>query len=132
MYIDVINPDLTIFDGASGKYIGTSHFDLTNESKLKILDMLNYNRVPQTLTLQNLTLTPPTGEYVPPGIGKKLPRKAILTVDAIDASSGEQVPIAIRLKYSVQALGGLIGGMYDFNTLEMSNIQLVDKRPVEF
>ena len=126
MYSQILNngntANLDIFDERTGDYIGHSHFRLSSESERKLLELINYNRVPDTLTLLNVTLSHPSENYIPPEVFRTLPRRAVLTIEAIDAYSGKRVPIEIRLRYDVVARGNLSGSQYLFESIELSNI----------
>lgn len=125
MYDEILDSYFDVFDGETGDYIGHSHFSLPTGSERKLLDLINYNRVPDTLTLLNVTLSRPSGNYIPPELFQKHNRLAILHVDAVESYSGKLVPIEIRMGYDVVARGNLSGNQYYFESLELDNIELI-------
>lgn len=127
MYHQIPNTsNLDIFDGRTGDFIGHSHFRLSSDSEQKLLNLINYNRVPDTLTLLDITLSHPSKNYIPPEIFRKLPRRAVLMVEAADAYPGRRVPIEIRMSYDVVGRGNLLGDQFHFDSAELSNIQVTD------
>lgn len=131
VYSQITNPGFIIFDGKTGSYIGHSRVTPTPESEQKLLDLLNFNQIPNSLTLLNITLSRPSNSYLPPAVNRKLSRIAILNLEALDQSSGEWIPIELRMRYDVLARGNLIGGLYHFDSAEIDNIELVDQKRIQ-
>lgn len=131
VYSKITNPSFIIFDGKTGSYIGHSRVTPTPESEQKILDLLNFNQIPDSLTLLNITLSRPSNSYLPPAVSRKLPRVAILNIEALDQHSGEWVPLELRMRYDVLARGNLTGGLYHFDSVELDNMDLVDMKRVQ-
>lgn len=132
MYTKILNPSFTVFDGTTGNYIGHSHVTLTPDSERKVLNLLNYNQIPDTLSMTDVTLSRPSENYVPPQTNQTLPRSAIMEVEAFDQSTGARIPFEIRIEYDILARGNLLGDQYHFDSVEMRNIRLIDRRRLQF
>ena len=125
MYSKITDSYFDVFDGGTNNYMGHSHFTLTQSSERKLLDFLNYNRVPDTLVLLDVTVSEASINYIPPELFQKHSRISTLYIDAVDAYSGSLVPIEIVMSYDVIARGHLSGSPYSFDSLELGNIKIL-------
>ena len=66
MYTKISNPSIVIYDGKTGELIGTATFKLTDKSEKALLNLLNYNIQPSSLTLLDVDLYKPSPNYTPP------------------------------------------------------------------
>lgn len=126
MYSKITDSFLDVFDEETGLYMGHSHFTLAQGSENKLLDFLNYNKVPDTLVLLNVSLSDTSANYIPPELFQKHSRISSLYLDVVDAHSQELVPIEIKLSYDVLARGNLFGTPYYFESVELGNIKFLD------
>lgn len=131
MYSKITDIYLNVFDSETNEYMGHSRFTLTQRSERKLLDLLNYNTVPDTLTLLDVALSDTSRNYIPPALFKKNSRISTLYIDAVDAFSGRLVPIEIVMSYDVVARGHLSGSPYSFESIELGNIKIlsIDYKP---
>ncbi|WP_312940014.1 hypothetical protein [Oscillibacter sp.] len=126
MYSKITDSFFDIFDGETGLYMGHSHFTLTDGSEQKLLDFLNYNKVPRSLVLLNVSLSDTAANYITPELFQKQSRTAVMFIDAIDAHSQKLIPIEIEMKYDVLVRGKLSGNPYYFESIELGNIEILD------
>lgn len=126
MYSKITDSHIDVFDGESGNYMGHSYFTLTQSSERKLLDLLNYNKVPDTLVLLNVAMSKASANYIPPELFQKHSRISTLYIDAVDAYSKRLVPIEIAMSYDVIARGHLSGSPYSFESVELENIKILN------
>ena len=126
MYSKITDIYLNVFDSETNEYMGHSRFKLTQSSERKLLDLLNYNIAPDTLTLLDVALSDTSKNYIPPALFKKNSRISTLYIDAVDTYSGRLVPIEIVMSYDVIARGHLSGNPYSFESVELGNIKILN------
>lgn len=126
MYSKITDSYLDVFDGETGDYMGHSRFTLTQSSERKLLDILNYNIVPDTLVLLDVALSETSKNYIPPALFQKYNRFSTLYIDAVDAYSKRLVPIEITMNYDVIARGHLSGNPYSFESVELGKIKILN------
>ena len=122
MYDMVTNLDNKIYDGSTGEFLGDVSFELSQEEEKKLLRLVNYGRVPNSLILLNAEIEGTPEDYKPPELIKAYTRKGILRAHFRDDTSGEQVPIEIHLKFDVRGRGRRSGDLYHFDSAEYRNI----------
>lgn len=132
MYDRITNTNLNVFSAPTNEYIGKFNFVLTSEAESKLLDLLNYNRVPDSLIILNASLYEPPGSYTPPEPFKKYRREGILSAVVGESSSGIQIPMEIRMQYDMRARVNPAGNLYYYDSMELSNIDVVDIKQVQF
>jgi hypothetical protein len=130
MFEKIINPSLSVYDGETNKFIGEARFDLLPETENKILQMVNYHKIPHSVILMNLDFVEASGDYVPPVIGKALKQEGIIRAVFIDTANFDQLPIEIRFKYNAKARGYRKNNPYLFDSFELSNIELESIQPI--
>ncbi|MGE4213693.1 MAG: hypothetical protein AB7E42_02825 [Anaerotignaceae bacterium] len=121
MYIRIIDPNISIFNGDTNEFIGSARFNLTPESEKDLLQLVNYNITPKSLLLLNLIFYQQSTYFDPPTLDQPTNRKGILRAILLN-DSGEQVPIEIRLRYDAIARGNLTGIRTFFESAEYNNI----------
>lgn len=126
MYNKITDSHIDIFDGETGNYMGHSYFTLTQGSERELLDLLNYNKVPDTLVLLDVSLSETSANYIPPELFQKHSRISTLYIDAVDAYSGRLVPIEVVMSYDIIARGHLSGNPYSFESVELGNIKILN------
>ena len=113
-----------IYDGSTNKFLGYSRFDLSQSEEEKLLDLVNYGKVPESLILLNVRFSQTPADYVPPSLTQKSKRRGILRGLFRDADSGKYIPVEIYFTFDVRGRGNLSGDIYYFDSLEYSNIQI--------
>ena len=126
MYSKITDNSADVFDSKTGNYLGRSHFTLTQSAERKLLDFLNYNKVPNTLVLVNLSMSETSVNYVSPELFKTHSQLSTLYIDSVDAYSGTLVPIEIEMSYDVVTRGHLSESPYSFESIELRNIKILD------
>lgn len=126
MYSKITDSFLDVFDEKTGLYMGHSHFTLTQGSENKLLDFLNYNKIPDTLALLNVSLSDVSANYIPPELFCMHERISVLYIDVVDTYSRRLVPIEIKMSYDVLVRGNLSGTPYYFESVELENIKILD------
>ncbi len=124
MYTKITNPSIVIFDGKTGELIGTATFKLTDESEKKLLNLLNYNIQPSSLTLLDVDLYKPSPNYTPPIPYSPYARKGTIHALFTDAYAGNPVPVEIQLKYNARARGNTTGNLFHFESVEFGDIDI--------
>ena len=132
MYDKIIYTSLSIFDGENGNFIGTARFELPTESSKKLLDLLNYGKVPEVFIILDASVYAPANTYIPPEPTKTYKRLGIMYVVAEDEYSGAPVPFEIRFTYDVVVRGKLTPELLYFDSLEMSNLNILSIQQVRF
>ncbi len=126
MYSKITDSFFDIFDGETGLYMGHSHFTLTDGSEKKLLDFLNYNKVPNSLVLLNVSLSDTSSNYIPPELFQKHSRTSVMLIDVVDTYSQRLIPIEIEMSYDVLVRGNLSDTPYFFESVELGNIKILD------
>lgn len=124
MYTKIINPNIVIYDEETGELIGTATFKLTKESERALLNLLNYNMQPSSLTVLDLNLHEPSPNYIPPTPFIPYARKGIIHALFKNAYTGKLVSVEIQLKYNARARGNITGDLYRFESVEFSDIDI--------
>lgn len=124
MYTKISNPSIVIYDGKSSELIGTATFKLTKESEKALLNLLNYNVPPSSLTLLEMVLYEPSPNYIPPTPFMPYPRKGTIHALFKNAYTGKLVSVEIRLSYNARARGNITGDLYRFESVEFSDIDI--------
>ena len=124
MYTKITNPNIVIFDGKTGELIGTATFKLTDESEKKLLNLLNYNIQPPSLTLLDVDLYKPSPNYTPPIPYSPYARKGTIYALFTDAYTGNPVPVEIQLKYNFLTRGNTKGNLFHFESVEFGDIDI--------
>ncbi|WP_312940045.1 hypothetical protein [Oscillibacter sp.] len=131
MYDRIANTRFTIRDGETGNYIGETYFSLPDPAEIAILNLINYNAVPDVILLTNVTLLNPGAGYTQPGVSEVKKRGSILTAMARDRNSKEWVPVKVRLKYDMMARGNLSGNIYFYDSMELGDIKVISVEQVQ-
>ena len=121
MFDQIANLTIDTFNGLSGQFVGQARFELTQESEKALLNLVNYNIKPQTMTILNLDFYQPSENYSPPRIYDTLRRAGIVRAIFVDSVNGFQVPYEIRLSYLARARSEGINP-YFFSSVEWNNI----------
>ena len=132
MYDKLANTSFTIHDGETGNYIGKSHFVLPSDAEMAILNLINYGKVPDVIILTNVTLSNPVAGYTQPSVSDVKKRDSILTAIARDKDSKVWIPIKIRLKFDMMARGNLSKNRYFYDSMELSNLVMVNMEWMQF
>ena len=132
MYDRISNTNLNVFSAPTNEYIGKFYFVLSSEAETKLLNLLNYNKVPDSLIILDATLYSPPSSYTPPEPFEKYRREGILSAVAGESSSGAEIPVEIRLRYDMRARVYPAGNLYYYNSMELSSIEVVDIKQLEF
>ena len=103
MYNEMICTNMQIFDNETGDYIGAAHFELAPWEEKKLLELLNYGNVPQTLLLSNVEFIQSNDDYIPPDPFAKIRRKGVLNAVINDRYSGAHIPVEMQMKYTRMA-----------------------------
>lgn len=121
MYTKVINPNISIFNRNTNKFIGTASFNLTPEAEKDLLQLVNYNITPKSLLLLNLNFYQQSTYFHPPNLVRPVNHQGILRATFLN-ESGERIPIEIRLRYDAIARGNISGLKNFFDSVEYYNI----------
>lgn len=124
MYTKLSNPRVVVFDGKTDKLIGTATFKLSDESEKALLNLLNYNEQPSSLTLLDVDLHKPSPNYSPPTPSKSYARKGIIKANALftHANSKSLVPVEIQLKYNLLVREDETSNVFHFESVEFDDI----------
>lgn len=129
MYVRIANPNIAIYNGLTNNFIADGRFQFSPESEQAILDLVNYNKVPEKLLLLNLFFYQQSAFFDPPTPDSLAKRKGIIRA-IFTNESGEQVPMEIRLEYDAIARGNTLGSRYFFDSVEYDNIRVISVEPV--
>lgn len=121
MFDQISNPSIDIYNGINGQFVGEASFTLTEESEKALLQLVNYNVMPEKLTLMNLDFYQPSENYSPPTTTAPIQRASIIRAIFRDSVNGFQVPYEIRMRYLVRARDPGINP-YFFTSVEYTNI----------
>lgn len=132
MYDKITNTNLNVFSAPTREYVGKFNFVLSSEAESKLLDLLNYGKVPNSLIILDATLYSPPSSYTPPEPFRKYRREGIFSAVAGESSSGAEVPFDIRMRYDMRARVNPAGNLYYYDSMELSNIEIVSVARVQF
>lgn len=124
MYDMITNLVNEVYDGNTGKFLGYATFQLPASEEKKILQLVNYGKCPDSLTLLNLDIINTAEDYVPPEITKKFSRVGVLRALFRDEDSGVFIPVEIHFTFDVRGRGQQSGNLYHFDSVEYSNIKI--------
>ena len=125
MYDKVTNLVNEVYDGKTGKFLGYATFGMPQPEEDKILKLINYGRVPESLILLDAEINPTAENYIPPKIIEKLSRKGVLRASLRDENSGDFIPVEIQLTFDVRGRSRQGKNLYQFDSVEYSNIKVV-------
>jgi len=123
MFDQISNPTIDIFNGINGQFIGEASFTLTEAAEKALLQLVNYNVMPQKLTLLNLDFYQPSENYTPPNMNEPVQRAGIIRAVFRDSVNGFQVPYEIRMRYLARARDPGINP-YFFSSVEYTNVMV--------
>lgn len=132
MYDEISNTSLNVFSAPTKEYVGKFNFVLSSEAEAKLLKLLNYNKVPDSLLILNATLYEPPSSYTPPEPFEKYRREGILSMSAGESGTGNQVPIELRIRYDMRARVNPDRKLYYYDSMELSNIEVVGINQLRF
>jgi len=132
MYDQIANASASLFDGDTENFLGKAQFSLSDDSQKKLLDLLNYGKIPEKLVVSDVSLYDPAKGYVPPELYEAYRRSSVLNAVARDKYSGEQVPVEIRLKYDSSVRSHSSKNPYYIDCVGAENIEVVDVREIYF
>lgn len=127
MFNKISNLSIDIFNESGTQFIGEAKFDLPAESEKSMLQLINYNVQPNTLTLNNLDFYQPSANYIAPNINAPIRRSGVIKAILTDDANGFQVPVLISLKYDAQARHSG-ENPYFFDSVGYTNISVGDIR----
>lgn len=126
MYDMVTNLINEVHDGDTGQLLGYVTFKLPPEEEEKLLQLANYGKIPEFLTLLNADIIQTAENYVPPEPIKKFSRAGVLRALFRDENSGVLIPVEIHFTFDVRGKSQHYGNLYHFDSAEYSNMK-VDK-----
>lgn len=124
MYDMVTNPVNEVYDGETGKFLGYVTFGTPQPEEEKLLGLINYGNIPESLILLNAEIIPMTEDYIPPELIKKFSRRGILRALCRDENSGAFIPVEIQLMFDIRGRGRQGKNLYQFDSVEYSNIKV--------
>lgn len=113
-----------VYDGKTDEFLGYSTFELPTTEERKLLQLVNYGKIPESLILLNVNFSQTPPDYVPPKLTEKAKRRGVLRALFRDKASGVFVPVDIHFTFDVRGRGNLSGDVYHFDSLEYSNIKV--------
>ena len=131
MFNQISSPTIDIFNGINDQFIGEASFTLTEQAEKALLNLVNYNVMPQTLTLLNVDFYQPSENFTPPNINEPIQRAGIIRAIFRDTANGFQVPYEIRMRYLTRARDPGINP-YFFSSVEDTNIKVDSVQRVSY
>lgn len=126
MYDRVAEPRIDIYDGKTNEYYGRSIFPVTTDIENGLLQIVNYEGIPEVMLFHDDTFLPATSGYVPPGLFEKVRRNGIVHATFRDANSHLWVPMEIYMNFDSQVRGNLLGDKYHFDSVVYTDIAVQD------
>lgn len=124
MYNMITNLVNEVYDGKTSEFLGYATFELAPTETAKLLQLVNYGKVPESIILSNLDIVRTAEDYAPPTLTVKYPRIGILRALFRDDTSGVLIPIEIHFTFDVRGRGQQRGNLYHFDSVEYSNIKV--------
>lgn len=121
MYTQIINPSVTAYDAATGKFLGEAQFELTEEAEKALLAWVNY-RVPIPPFVVLNSDFEPSDEYIPIIPNQTYHQKGIFRGLFTQSDTGMRVPIEMRGTYDWRARSVEAGNFV--RSAEYSNIKM--------
>lgn len=130
MYDRITNTTLDVFATQTREYVGKSKFSLSSEDELKLLNLLNYNEIPDSLLLLDVIPYAIPINYVVPTLFLNYPSEVIISANARISGTNFQPLIKIRLNCDIRGRASAYGALYKYDSMELSNIELLDIQQV--
>ena len=130
MYDKITNTTLDVFATPTREYVGRAKFSLSSKDELKLLNLLNYNVIPDSLLLLDVVPYEIPINYVSPTLFKNYPSEVIISANAKISGSDFQPPIEIRLNCNIRGRQSAHGTLHEYDSMELSNIKLLDIKQV--
>ena len=124
MYDMVTNLQNEVYDRETGNFLGYATFELPPREEEKLLQLVNYGKIPESLTLVNVDIILTAADYVPPELTIKYPRIGVLHALFRDETSGAFIPVEIHFTFDVRGKGQQSGNLYHFDSVEYSNMKV--------
>lgn len=124
MYNMITNLVNEVYDGKTGEFLGYATFELAPTEAAKLLQLVNYAKVPESITLSNLDIVRTAENYTPPELTVQYPRIGILRALFRDDTSGVLIPVEIHFTFDVRGRGQQRGNLYHFDSVEYNNIKV--------
>lgn len=124
MFDRIAKPVNRVYDSVTNEFLGYSRFDLSPSEEEKLLQLVNYGKIPKSLILLDVTFSQTPKDYVPPSLTQKFRRRGVLRALFRDADSGKYIPVEIYFTFDVRGRGNASGDIYYFDSLEYSNIKI--------
>lgn len=131
MYDEIYGTSLVVFDDATSEYVGKTRFDLTYEAGRKLLDLINFNRVPDALIISNVDAVCGSKQCEPSDLFTFVRRHSILNAIVKDRYSKRAMPIEIEMKYDRIARSNSSKDSGRLESVLLNNIEILDVRPVQ-
>lgn len=127
MYTKISNTSVVVFDGKTGNLIGTATFKLSDESEKALLNLLNYNEQPSSLTLLDVVLNKPSLNYSPLTPNKPYARRGTINAKALftNANSKSLVPVEIQLDYNLLVRETAKDNPFHFESVEFDDVDIL-------
>lgn len=130
MYDRITNTTLDVFATPTREYVGRAKFSLSSEDELKLLNLLNYNEIPDSLLLLDVIPYALPINYVVPTLFLNYPSEVIISANAKISGTNFQPLIKIRLNCDIRGRASAYGPLYKYDSMELSNIKLLDIQQV--
>lgn len=130
MYDQITILGMDFYTGDTGVYLGRARFLPSKESEDKLLDLLNYGKVPNNLFFMNMVIYRRELTYITPALFNPYYHYSIMYLLARDKDSREQVSFEIRLEYNFRVRAHYTPNPYYFESLQLENITVFDIRVI--
>ena len=131
MYGRITNTTLDVFATPTREYVGRAKFTLSSEDELKLLNLLNYNVIPDSLLLLDVVPYETSIDYVSPILFKNYRSEVVIRANVRISGADFEPPVEIRLNCDIRGRQSAHGAMHEYNSMELSNIELLDIKQVQ-
>lgn len=130
MYDRITNTTLDVFATPTREYVGRARFSLSSEDELKLLNLLNYNVIPDSLLLLDVVPYETLINYVSPILFKNYRSEVVISANVKSSGADFESLVEIRLNCDIRGRQSAHGAMHEYNSMELSNIELLDIKQV--
>lgn len=127
MFDQVGVPNVDVYEGTTGVYMGKSTFHLTPDAEQAFLQIINGMGIPETILLQDVDFFQTSSLYTPPDVYEKYQQIGVVHAEFRDSESGLWIPADIYMRYEAQTSGNSFNNnKYHFDSVVYSNIDVED------
>lgn len=121
----ILNVNSDIFDSRTGGYLGKADFALTFDTEQALLNYMNYNVIPHSLTLMDVKFYEASKDHASLPLFTPGQHTSVMYGVAQDRDSKVKMPFELLMKYEAMTRGNLLKSVYHADSVQLNEIQPV-------